>query len=386
MLALTRNAHQCLVAEIAFDPDVIVAGQSPSTSDKLAQRNLTQVESDNPGAVGSRRIPNTFEVLPTPAIHAAAGFHDELMIDWGNLPAGAVGRVYLPATGPDEILDLARRLYRARNLTRIDAHTIQLPAGGISFLPIPAGTKLPHAGLLTIDLPPGVKRGQRFRAVVRQLTHKARARKTPNGPVDTSADAVRTLAAVASVGTAPANRFAIWEEVTGTFQVSIPVSTRTLLFEPEMRLLSLLRWILGTIPATDRWFLPFRRYVAEIGQRVEGFGGDPGSVKPDPNGLPGGPKPGAEEEGGPEAPTLPGHVSVEGKITALLYDRWGDFEVFVLDTGHSRLRFESREHTIEGLADRAWKERILVAVYARPTAPMRPEAIVFRYAPRPHWG
>lgn len=385
VLALTRNAHQCLVAEIAFDPDTIVAGQTPASSDKLAQRNLTQVESDNPGAVGSRRIPNTFEVSPTPAGHAAAGFHDELMIDWGNVPAGSVGRVYLPGTQPDEVLDLAKRLYRARTLTRIDAHTIQLPAGGVSFIPIPTGTQLNHAGLLTIDLPPGVRRGQHFTAVVRQLTHKARARKRSGGPVDTAADAALSMAAVAPMATTATTttntgRFAIWEEVTGAFQVAIPVSTSSELVLPETRLLSVLRWVLGTIPASDRWFLPFQRYVREIGERVEGFGGDPGSVRPDPNGFPGG------VPGGPRTPTTSDGVLVEGKVAALLYDRWGDFEGFVLDTGERRLTFASREHTIEDLADRAWRERILIAVRAHSRHPERPEAIVFRHAPRPHWG
>jgi kumamolisin len=40
--AITRNPHQCLVAEIALDPTdpQIPPGGSPSTSDKLAQRNL----------------------------------------------------------------------------------------------------------------------------------------------------------------------------------------------------------------------------------------------------------------------------------------------------------------------------------------------------------
>ncbi|MBY8976758.1 hypothetical protein KHP62_13120 [Rhodobacteraceae bacterium NNCM2] len=388
VLTLTRNAHQCLVAEIAFDPDVIQPGQSPSTSDKLAQRNLTQVESDNPGGVESRRVPNTFEVLPTPANHAAAGFHDELMIDWGNLPPGSVGRVYLPDTGVDEVLDLAKRLYRARDMVRIDGHTLQVPAEGISYIPVPAGAQINHAGLLTVDLPAGITKGQRFSAVVRQLTHKARARKTPNGAVDTAAGADASFAAVAvtrpvlATSAATTSRFAIWEEVTGTFQVSIPISSRELLFEGEIRLLSLLKFILGTIPNTDRWFLPFSRYVAEIGQRVRGFGGDPETVEPHPNGLPDGPVLGGGKPGTPESR----RVFFKGKVTALLYDRWGDFEGFVLETERGNRRFLSHEHTIEDLANRAWTERILICVYVDRDDLHRPESIVFKYAPRPYWG
>jgi hypothetical protein len=381
VLSLVRNAHQCLVAEIAFDPDAIPAGASPSTSDKLAQRNLSLVESDNPGGGESRRIPNTFEVRPTPAVHATVGFHDELMIDWGNVPAGSVARVYLPDTAPDEVLDLARRLYRARGLQRIDAHTVQVAAEGITYIPVPAGAQVNHAGLLTIDLPAGVRRGQRFSAAVRQLTHTGRIRKTPQGAVDSQADALVAASHGSLAGAAAGGRLLVWEVVLGAFQVTIPISTRTLLFDAEARLLSVLRWILGTIPPGNRWYLPFRRYVAEIGQRFHGFGGDPGTVKPDPNGLPGGPRPGGE----PEVPGV-GRLAFSGKVTGLLYDRWGDFEGFTLDTEAGERLFLSREHTIEDLANRAWTQRIFVVVYARASDPQRPERIVLKYAPRPHWG
>ncbi len=388
VLSLTRNAHQCLVAEIAFDPDVIQNGQTPSTSDKLAQRNLTQVESDNPGGVESRRIPNTFEVLPTPAAHAAAGFHDELMIDWGNLPPGSVARVYLPDTQPDQVLDLAKRLYRAHGMVRIDNHTIQVPAAGLSYIPVPVGAQVNHAGLLTLDLPPGIKKGQRFSAVVRQLTHRGRARKKPGGSVDTSIDAARTFSVATRPtqvnATATTNRFVIWEETTGAFQISIPISSRELLFEGEMRLLSLARWILGTIPNTDRWYLPFSRYVTEVGQRVRGFGADPTTVKPHPNGLPNGPRPVPGKPG--SGPHESKRLRFKGKIVEMLYDRWGDFSGFVLETKQGRRRFQSHEHTIEGLANRAWTERTLICVYVDAREPRRPESISLRYAPKPYWG
>src|SRR5690242_18467167 len=58
---LIRNAHQCLVAEISVDGVTLVnSGDTPGSSDKLAQRNLSIVASDNPGAPASHRIPNTF--------------------------------------------------------------------------------------------------------------------------------------------------------------------------------------------------------------------------------------------------------------------------------------------------------------------------------------
>jgi len=285
------------------------------------------------------------------------------------------------------VLDLAKRLYRARGLQRIDGHTLQVEAEGISWIPVPAGAQLNHAGLLTVDLPAGIHKGQRFHAVARQVTHTGRVRRTTGGGgIDSAADAFLTVRGTVATGAAGSSKVVIWQEVLGAFQVTIPISSRALLLDAEGRLLSLLRWILGTIPHADRWYLPFRRYVAEIGQRFHGFGGDPGTVVADPNGLPGGV---GEPGGGAGEPGFPGGgkaLAFTGKVSSLLYDRWGDFEGFTLDTEAGERLFRSREHTIEDIANRAWTERILVVVYARAGDPHRPERIVFKYAPRPYWG
>ena len=48
---LIRNAHQCLTAEISLDGVALLHnGDTPGSSDKLAQRNLSIVASDNPGS------------------------------------------------------------------------------------------------------------------------------------------------------------------------------------------------------------------------------------------------------------------------------------------------------------------------------------------------
>lgn len=87
---LMRNAHQCLVAEIAFDPDPIPAGVSPAVSDKLAQRNLVIVQSANPGIDASRRILTTFDLHPVVGSQELQVAPDELLIEWGNTPRGSV--------------------------------------------------------------------------------------------------------------------------------------------------------------------------------------------------------------------------------------------------------------------------------------------------------
>lgn len=70
--AIIRSPYQCLIAEIAFDPVAIPAGVDPSTTDKLAQRNLAFVSIPNPGQDGSRRAPQPFEMRPTPEIKATS--------------------------------------------------------------------------------------------------------------------------------------------------------------------------------------------------------------------------------------------------------------------------------------------------------------------------
>jgi hypothetical protein len=91
--AISRNLHQCLVAEIAFDHVAIPPGVDTTNSDKLAQRNIAW------SPVGSAEAVTTFEIRPTPADLPAHAQPDELMIDWGSTPVGSVASIYLPGDG-----------------------------------------------------------------------------------------------------------------------------------------------------------------------------------------------------------------------------------------------------------------------------------------------
>ena len=270
VLELVRNAHQCLLSEIVFDSEPIPNGLGPGSSDKIAQRNLALTASANPGDETSRRIPNTFEIRPTPAA-SGKDSPDELMILWGNTPSGSVARIYLPAVSADEIIEMASRRYFSAKLNRVDDHTIECPVGGVTYIPIPPGPVLNHAGLLTVDLPAGVRKGQLFHIVVRQFTRVG-----------------GQTAAGVSLAVVPGKSDFEWKKVRGTFQISIPVSVKNEMLEPEERLLSILRWILKSIPRHDRWYPVFQRYVDEIADRVGGLGGNPDLVTPSPhgNGIP----------------------------------------------------------------------------------------------------
>ena len=245
-----------------------------------------------------------------------------------------------------------------------DAHTVRCPAEGASFLPIPPVTAR-TSGLLTVDLPPGIKKGDSYTIGVRQLTQgllepiiigrggRARRPQAANAP-----------------------EVLEWRRATGAFQVNIVISTREQLLEPEERLLAWLRFLAGSLPPASRWYPVWQRYLEQIAGRVSGFGGDPGKILPSPTG------------------TVPHHhlphkhhdhqLEFTGKVVGLIHDRFGDFEGFYLLTGHGREeRLHSREHAIERLVTRAWTERQVITVFVLARDPHVPVTIVVRRAPEP---
>lgn len=251
--SLIRNAHQCLVAEIAFDPDPVSNGATPGSSDKLAQRNLSIVESDNPGSAASHSIPNAFEMRPTTPQKIPGARPDELLIDWSTLPAGSQATFFLPGMAAN-ILRLANESYVAHHLTAADADTLKCPATGLTYLPIPTGTGANIPGLLTVDLPSNVRKGQAFKVVVRQISDAARF---------VIGSDVTSHAATAGFR---------WRHVLGSFQVSIPVRTADVLLAAETRLLTTLRAIGQTIPKENRWSRVFQAYVSQVAARVKALG------------------------------------------------------------------------------------------------------------------
>jgi hypothetical protein len=334
-----RAAHHCLIAEIAFDPDPIAATADPSTSDKLAQRNLAFVPAPNPGLAASRRVPQTFEIHPTRPDVAAGVPLDELMIAWDGVPKGSFAEIYLPAVDADAVLAAAEKLYATHLLKRVDSHTLRCPAGGVTYIPIPPGDGVSFAGLLTIDLPAGIKKGQAYAIVVRQITSVVPDSGIIINSARLSAEAAR-----------PPSR---WRRTTGAFKLTVNVSTKGDLLAPEERLLSVLKWIGEAIPPSSRWYPVFVRYLDQIEGRVSSMGGDPAQIPPSGTGVI--PLP---------APPVVHHAHTDrytGKVEGLVYDHFGDFAGFMLETieGHSH-RFESREPRVEELVRTAWRDRIRV--------------------------
>ncbi|MFI5138082.1 MAG: hypothetical protein ACHQIM_09655 [Sphingobacteriales bacterium] len=355
---LVRNIHQCLVSEISLDGVTLINnGETPGSSDKLAQRNLTIVQSANPGSPASHRIPSTFEIKRSAINAKSAHSVDELLVDFQNIPAGSTASFYMPGANPAHIIDLANSLYSRHNLTLADPDTLQLPARGIAYIPVPQGTGPNFAGLLTIDLPATVKKGQFFKVIVRQLTAASGRLIVPVPVPQLKSPAAEIIPVIK------------WKKVTGSFQVSIPVTVKELMLGNEERLLSVLRWIQKSVPAANRWYPVFNKYVGNIADRVKDLGGNPDLVLPSPAG----------EWQKPKEPHGEKRISFYGKISGLKYDRFGDFEGFFLDTEDREHYFMAHEPALEELCSRAWEERIRIKVTVDsddPHFPHRPDSIV----------
>ncbi len=357
---LIRGVHQCLVAEISADLDPIPTGATTSSSDMLAQRNLSIDYSDNPGGPATHRVQHTFTIRPTtpkPALHQGA---DELLIEWGSTPVGTEVSLYIPGVSSGEILRLADRLYSFHDLKAVDAGTVKLTVkGAVSYVPVPTGSS-DLAGLFTLDLPSHVRKGQTYRIVVRQVID-APALLAPRPP---------SLQLDAVVERRPASP----RHIVGSFQFSVFVKTKQEIVSIIEDNLKNLKRMFGTIPIENRWYPVIARYVQQVQEKVVALGGGvthvPGHPTPDPHCGPG-----HDEDHGTDHDEK--YLALEGKVSGIVYDEFGDFDGFWLKTSHAMHRFWSRESVMEGVVTRAWRERIAVLVLAEEGEQHEPSEIVF---------
>ncbi len=71
-----------------------------------------------------------------------------------------------------------------------------------------------------------------------------------------------------------------------------------------------------------------------------------------------------------------------GKIEGIIYDRFGDFEGFILETFDGRnCRFESREIRILKIVRYAWTERMVTKVLVEPGNPHKPMSVILNAPP-----
>ncbi len=264
---LARGRHQCIVSEIFFDQDLTDPGETPGTSDNLAQRNLTILHSDNPGGPDSHTVMHTFEIKPSSglftknflaaglspdALSAASSSHqrlrlDELIFRWYNLPPDSEVTVYFSDIDTAEIQQLAAFRRSPLACEVINQRTLKFKVAGATWIPIPGGRTLNIPALLSIKLPDTVTEGQEFHASIHQVS-----------------------------GTT--------NQIIGSCEFRIIVSKAELILDEEIRTLSVFKHILTKIPTENRWYPIMQRYVHHIGVKVDALGGDASAVHPNPDG------------------------------------------------------------------------------------------------------
>jgi hypothetical protein len=390
------------VAEISYSGTPILQGTPVANTSQLAQRNLQITPpSDNPGSPAAHRVPLTFDMRPSPAFNLDAAsdlvnWPDEIVIDWGNVPAGATANVYWPAVTAMDVIAVASKLYATHNLVAPDANTLTIRnvgGGKTSYIPVPASTTAQNfAGLLTIELPLGVVAGQEFTAVVSRWTTKQAARVAPPPQIPKIFRASATNA----------GEIDNWRVATGSFAVSIPVSTPAAMLGPERDILAIFKWRLSQLPSTSRWYPVLKKYIGYIEGRILGLGGNPITVVPSPYGspppsgpgYPGGPPLGGGSgghgghhggHGGGHHGGHGGHQRHEkhtGKVEGLVYDRFGDFDGFVFRAEDgSEHRYRSRSGRIEELVLRAWRQRMVVEVHGQRGDPIDLAQVILKEWP-----
>lgn len=360
--------HSCLVAQIACSDAPIINDngviESPENSDKLAQRNLQVTTSGNPGFPATHRVPQTIDVRPSPPPqsnerYSILSYPDEMMIDWGKTPLGSVVNIYWPGVSAASVLQLAQQLYPAQTLTAADANTIQCQVvSPVTYVPIPPGAGGSFAGLFTVELPSSVRYGNEFDILVRRITTKQLVLPAPpnNPPPPQLARAV-------------IKDQLIWRYITGSFLARIAVQQESTILPADENLLAILKWRLGLIDPSNRWFPVLLRFISYLTGRINGMGGNACQIPASPTGY-------------QPFPVLPPHTEEHcytGKVIGIRYDRFGDFEGFTLlsEKGHEHW-FRGHEHEVEELVRHAWIERSLISVFVESHDPDWPASIVLR--------
>lgn len=212
--------HHDLATELAHLEEGWLA-QSPKLLDKFKARLHRRFETTERWTFDPERW------KPTTGL-------DELVLFWNNLPTDSEVELFLPAANVEEVFNF-RSLRHAPGTVRIvDSHTLRLFPTGTTFLPIGPFWGDNLAGLLSVKLPAGIKKGQRFRIDVVQMR----------------ADEARSL---------------------GGFQLNIQVEKAAEIWEAEWRTLELFHQRLSIKQPTDRWWPIVARQVDFTRSRARGL-------------------------------------------------------------------------------------------------------------------
>jgi hypothetical protein len=142
--------------------------------------------------------------------------------------------VYIPGAPVTEIFNFRNLRHAPGTVKIVNENTLRLKVGSVTYLPIPPFYGNNLAGLITVQLPAGIKKGQRFKVDVLQVR----------------LDETRVL---------------------GGFQLNIQVEKAFELVELERRTLELFHRRLSVLPKTSRWLPVIQKQLEFTRKRASGL-------------------------------------------------------------------------------------------------------------------
>jgi hypothetical protein len=125
-----------------------------------------------------------------------------------------------------------------------------------------------------------------------------------------------------------------------------------------------------------------QRYIEQLAIRVLHYGGNPVDILPSPTGAITAPAEVCLVDKHRHEHHEHEHHEVTGKVNGLVFDHFGDFEGFILETRLGELeRFHSREKRVLEIAGDALEERSWVTVVREPKRHDEVRTIIIRVPP-----
>ena len=147
----------------------------------------------------------------------------------------------------------------------------------------------------------------------------------------------------------------------GAFQINILISTKEQLLAARRASARTVPMDRGRYPAAQSLVSGHAALYRAVGRPRHGLWRRPGKILPSPTGyVPGLPSPHGHGHEGDEGSH---HREVSGKVNGIVYDHFGDFEGFIIETSHDEARrFHSREQRVLNLFRKVLEERIRTTV------------------------
>jgi hypothetical protein len=127
---------------------------------ELLERRLAVVHAANEAKAAWQFDPDTWK--------AGTGL-DELAFFWNDLPENSVVELYLPGLSVTDCVNLRNLRHAPGTVKFIDNHTLHMVPNGVTYLPLPPFWGDNLAGLITVRLPAGIRKGQRYLVDVLQM-------------------------------------------------------------------------------------------------------------------------------------------------------------------------------------------------------------------------